>query len=319
VVTSSPQTLKDPNNSLPSRGARSWADLALLLVAVVWGSAFVAQRTGMEQVGPFVFSATRFALGSLVSLLIYLVETRFFCKQSDGPPVSRWGELRGGLLLGLLLFGGVSAQQIGLVRTTAGQAGFITGLYVVLVPLLLALVWRERMRWPGWLGAGLAVVGLFLLSVQADFHLSPGDGWVLTGAFLWACHVIAIGRMAPGRDPFFLAMVQYFVCALLSLLAALALERWEWEGVLLAGPAILYAGVFSAGLGYTIQIVAQRHATPARAAIILSSEAVFAAFFGWLLLGEGLTAHQLLGCGLMLAGMILAQTSSFTHSSPTLP
>lgn len=138
---------------------------------------------------------------------------------------------------------------------------------------------------------------------------------MLVGAFLWALHVIAVGRVTPRRDPFLLATVQYFVCALLSLLAALALERWEWDGVLLAGPAILYAGVLSAGLGYTTQIVAQSHTTPARTAVILSSEAVFAAFFGWLLLGEGLTARQLLGCGLMLAGMVSAQISStFTPS-----
>ncbi len=299
------------NKSALARGTRLWADLALLLVAVVWGSAFVAQRTGMEQVGPFTFNVTRFALGGLVSLLIYLVETRFFPRKRGSRP----GYLRGGLLLGLLLFGGASAQQIGLVSTSAGQAGFITGLYVVFVPLLLALVWRERVRWNGWAGAGLAVVGLFLLSVQAEFRLSPGDSWVLAGAFFWALHVIAVGRVTPGRDPFFLATVQYFVCALLSLLAALALERWEWNGVLLAGPAILYTGVLSAGLGYTTQIVAQRHTTPARAAIILSSEAVFAALSGWLLLSEGLTTRQLLGCGLMLAGMLLAQTSSIRISS----
>jgi len=297
------------NNPAPSHGKRSWADLALLLVAVVWGSAFVAQRTAMEGVGPFTFNATRFALGGLVSLLIYVVGIKFFPR----PLPSRPGGLRGGLLLGLLLFGGASAQQIGLVRTSAGQAGFITGLYVVLVPLLLAMVWRKRVGWPAWAGGGLAVTGLFLLSVQAGFQLSPGDGWVLVSAFLWAFHVIAVGRVAPGRDPFLLATVQYFVCALLSLPAALALERWEWSGMLLAGPAILYAGAISAGLSYTTQIVAQPHTTPARAAIILSGEAVFATLFGWLLLGEGLTARQLLGCGLMLAGMLLAQILPQRH------
>ncbi len=284
-----------------------WANLALLLVAAVWGSSFVAQRTGMEQVGPFTFNAARFALGGLVSLLIYVVESRFLPKN----PASRPGNLRDGLLLGLLLFGGASAQQIGLVSTGVGQAGFITGLYVVLVPLLLALVWRERVRWPAWVGGALVVIGLLLLSVQAGFRLSPGAGWVLFSAFLWAFHVIAVGRVATGRDPFLLAMVQCFVCALLSLPAALALERWEWSGMLLAGPAIFYAGAISTGLGYTTQIVAQPRTTPAHAVIILSGEAVFAAFFGWLLLGEELTVHQLCGCGLMLAGILLAQTSSF--------
>jgi drug/metabolite transporter (DMT)-like permease len=261
----------------------------------------------MEQIGPFAFNATRFVLGGLVLLPIYVVETRFFGKNL----VSRRGDLCSGVLLGLLLFGGASSQQIGLVHTSAGKAGFITGLYVVIVPLLLALVWREQVGRGVWLGAGLAVAGLFLLSLNLNLNfslnLNPGDGWVLAGAFLWAMHVVAIGRLAPGRDPLRLAMVQYFVCALLSLLAALALERWAWDGVLLAGPAIVYTGVLSTALGYTTQVVAQRHTRPTHAVILLSAEAVFAALFGWLLLGEGLTARQLLGCGLMLAGMLLAQ------------
>ncbi len=299
------------SKAVSSRGERIRADLILLVVAVVWGSAFVAQRMGMEQVGPFAFNAARFALGGLVLLPVYIVETRFLGKNLVS------GDLRGGVLLGLLLFGGASAQQVGLVHTDAGRAGFITGLYVVIVPLMLALVWRERVGWGGWLGAGLAVAGLFLLSVQAEFRLSPGDGWVLVSAFLWASHVIAIGRITPGRDPLRLALVQYFVCALLSLLAALVVERWRWDGLLLAGPAILYTGILSAGLGYTAQVVAQRRTTPGRAAIILSMEAVFAALFGNLLLGERLTPQQLLGCGLMLAGMLLAQVSSLTQSSST--
>jgi drug/metabolite transporter (DMT)-like permease len=288
--------------------------LILLAVAVVWGSAFVAQRMGMEQVGPFAFNAARFALGGLVLLPICVArETRFFGKNLVSSPT-----LRGGVLLGLLLFGGASAQQVGLVHTDAGRAGFITGLYVVIVPLLLALVWRERVGRSVWLGAGLAMAGLFLLSLNLNLNLrlSPGDGWVLAGAFLWALHVIAIGRITPGRDPLRLALVQYFVCAALSLLAALVLERGTWDGVLLAGPAILYTGILSTGLGYTGQVVAQRRTTPARAAIILSMEAVFAVLFGNLLLGERLTPQQLLGCGLMLAGMLLAQVSSFTPSPP---
>jgi drug/metabolite transporter (DMT)-like permease len=296
---------------LASRGEQIRADLALLVVAMVWGSAFVAQRMGMEQVGPFAFNATRFALGGIVLLPIYVVGTRFFGKNSVP------GDLRGGVLLGLLLFGGASAQQVGLVHTDAGQAGFITGLYVVIVPLLLALVWRERVKRSVWLGAGLAVAGLFLLSLNLNLNLSlnPSDIWVLAGAFLWASHVIAIGRIAPGRDPLRLAMVQYFVCATLSLLAALALERWTWGGVLLAGPAIVFTGVLSTALGYTTQVIAQRHTPPTHAAIILSSEAVFAAFFGWLLLGETLTIQQLVGCGLMLAGMVVAQMHAVTFSS----
>lgn len=283
------------------------ADLTLLLVALIWGSAFVAQRLGNEQVGPFTFSGVRFPIGSLI--LLPVIGWR---RRSGTWRKMERAELRAGITLGLLLFGGASLQQLGLVQTTAGKGGFITGLYVVIVPLLLALIWRQRGRWNNWLGAVLAVGGLFLLSLsgQAALRLAPGDGWVLAGAFLWALHVIAVGRFAPGHDPLRLALVQYAVCGLLSGGAALALEWGTWNNLAAAMPAILYAGVLSTGLAYTGQIVAQRHAPPADAAIIMSMESVFAALAGWLMLGEHLTSQQLVGCGLVLAGMLLAQISA---------
>ena len=303
---------------------RLWANLALLLVAAIWGSAFVAQRLGLEKMGPFAFNAVRFAVGALVLLPIHWARSRASkAKGESQKPLSlRSSELRGGLLLGLLLFAGASFQQIGLIYTTAGKAGFITGLYIVIVPLLLALVWRERVEWSSWLGAGLALVGLFLLSQQElgglgdhkgspllglGFQLAPGDGWVLIGALMWALHVIAIGRIAPGRNPLRLAMIQYTVCFLLSMPIALVLEPGTWAGIFLAAPALLYTGLLSTGLGYTGQVIAQRHTTPTHAAIILSLESVFAALAGWLFLEEVLSMQQLIGCGLMLAGMLLAQ------------
>jgi len=296
--------MSDSVGAPSARNERLRADMFLLLVALVWGSAFVAQRLGMEQVGPFAFNATRFAVGALTLV-----------------PVVGWKrlramprpELRRGAVLGLLLFTAASLQQIGLLWTTAGKAGFITGLYVVIVPLLLAVGWQEWGSWGSWLGAGLATVGLFLLSVrmnavtQAGLGLAPGDGWVLGSAAIWALHVIAIGRIAPGRNPLRLAIVQFVVCSLLSFIAALVLEPGTWAGLLLAAPAILYAGILSIGLGYTGQVVAQRHTRPTHAAIILSLESVFAALSGWLVLGETLSPQQLGGCGLMLAGMLLAQ------------
>jgi drug/metabolite transporter (DMT)-like permease len=252
----------------------------------------------MEQVGPFAFNATRFAVGGLT--LIPVLGWRRLRSLSRT-------ELRSGLLLGLLLFVAASLQQFGLVWTTAGKAGFITGLYIVIVPLLLALAWRKWAAWNSWLGAGLATVGLFLLSVQAGLQLAAGDQWVLISALVWALHVIAVGRFVRGRDPLRLALVQYAVCSLLSIPATLLLEPGTWSGLLLAVPAVLYAGVLSIGLGYTGQIVAQQHTSPTHAAIILSLESVFAALSGWLVLGEALAPRQLVGCGLMLAGMLLAQ------------
>jgi drug/metabolite transporter (DMT)-like permease len=280
------------------RSERLQADLSLLLVAVIWGSTFVAQRLGMAEVGPFAFNAARFAVGSL-TLIPVLGRKRL--------RLPSWDELRSGALLGVLLFAAATLQQVGLIWTTAGKAGFITGLYVVIVPLLLALVWGEWAGWTSWLGAGLGAAGLFLLSVERGFQLAPGDGWVVAGALMWALHVVAIGRVAPGRDPLRLAFLQYAICGLLSLPAAFVLEPGSWGGLLLVIPAILYAGVLSIGLGYTTQVIAQRHTTPTHAAIILSTESVFAALAGWLVLGESLSGEQLLGCGLMLAGMLLAQ------------
>lgn len=294
--------MSDSSTASSARRLHLRADLFLLLVAVVWGSAFVGQRLGMEQVGPFAFNASRFAVGALTLV-----------------PILGWrrlramprGELRRGALLGLFLFAAASLQQIGLIWTTAGKAGFITGLYVVIVPLLLGLIWRDWGSWGSLIGAGLATAGLFLLSARVDpatgFRLAPGDAWVLGSAAIWALHVIAIGRIAPGRDPLRLALVQFVVCSLLSFVTAVTLEPATWAGLLLAGPAVVYTGVLSIGLGYTGQVVAQRHTDPTHAAIILSLESAFAALFGWLILGEALLPQQLTGCGLMLGGMLLAQ------------
>ncbi len=280
--------------------SRLRADLSLLLVAVIWGSGFVAQRVGMREVGPFAFNAARFAVGAL-ALVPILGRERLIN--------TSWDDVRGGALLGLLVFVAAGLQQFGMVWTTAGKAGFITGLYIVIVPLLLALVWRESAGWYSWLGAGLGAGGLFFLSVEAGFGLAPGDSWVLGSALIWALHVIAVGRIVPGRDPLRLAFLQFLVCSLASLVPALVLESGTLPGLLLVIPAITYAGLVSIGVGYTTQIVAQRHTRPTRAAIILSTESVFAALSGWWILGEALSSQQLAGCGLMLAGMLVAQVS----------
>jgi drug/metabolite transporter (DMT)-like permease len=256
----------------------------------------------MEHVGPFAFAATRFALGALTLLPILL-----WRKRRDVACNVSTSILKRGLVLGLLLFGGASLQQVGMVYTTAGKGGFITGLYIVIVPLLLAVVWREHVSWNCWLGAGLAVVGLFLLSAQSELQLAPGDGWVLASALVWALHVIAVGRFAPGFDPLLLAVMQYVVCSLFSGLTAVAFEGNTWGGVLMAWLAILYTGLCSIGIGYTLQIVAQRYTAPTHAAIILSLESLFAAVAGWLMLNEVMTTQMAVGAGLMLTGMILAQ------------
>ncbi len=291
---------------MPSPTLKS--DALLLLTATIWGFAFVAQRVGMDFVGPFAFNGIRFALGSLVLVPFILKHGRgpsqpAFCRS----PVTL---LRGGFLIGLLLFAGASLQQVGIVYTTAGNAGFITGLYVVIVPVL-GLFFRQRPNAGTWIGVLLAAVGLYLLSITDRFTIAFGDLLVLIGAFFWAGHVLLIGWLAPRTESLKLAFIQFTVCAVLSLLTAAAVETTTVAGIQRAAVPLLYGGVLSVGVAYTLQVVAQRRAHPAHAAILLSLEAVFAAIGGWIVLGERLTARGFLGCTLMLSGMLLSQLWAF--------
>jgi len=274
----------------------------LLLTAVIWGSAFVAQRVGMESMGPMLFTGLRFALGALVIVPFVLAQRRKApSDRLDGKRLA-WG----GTLAGLALFGGSALQQIGLVYTTAGKAGFITGLYVVIVPLLGLLV--AHRPGPGtWLGAAMAAVGLYLLSVTQDLTMAWGDLVVLAGAFFWAVHVLLLAWLVSRSDAVSLALIQFVVCAGLSLVAAWLTEPIEAGMVLNGVIPILYGGLLSVGVGYTLQAIAQRNAVPAHAAIILSLEAVFAALAGWIILDERLGVRELAGCGLMLSGMLVSQ------------
>ena len=280
------------------------AELLLLVAAVIWGFAFAAQRVGMEYVGPFTYNGARFVLGALALLPLLWLGRR---AASRPRARSKRAMLGGGLLAGLVLFAGASLQQVGIVYTTAGKAGFVTGLYVVIVPLL-GLLWGQRTPGMTWAGAVLAAVGLYLLTVTDGFTLAEGDGLVLVGAFFWAAHVLLIGRLS-GRyvEPVLLACLQFSVCAVLSLMVALATEPVTLQGLEAAALPILYGGLLSVGVAYTLQVVAQRDAPPAHAAIILSLETVFAVLAGWLWLNETLTERGLFGCGLMFAGMLLSQ------------
>ena len=296
-----PATSPDPAK------VRLKADLTLLLVAIIWGSAFAAQRVAALNMGVYLFNGLRFLLGALVLLPLAL--------RSRKSSVATRRLLPGMLLAGLLLFGGTTLQQLGLRYTTAANAGFITGLYVVLVPLLLAFVWRQPPRQIVWLAAALSAVGLFLLSTSGSFSLALGDALELAGAFLWAFHVLTIGWLVQRADVLHLSVVQYAVCGLLSLGMALALESGSLAQVSGVWWTVIYTGVLSIGLGYTLQGVGQRVAPPADAAILLSLEAVFAALAGWLFLDERLSAVQLLGCALMLVGMLLAQVPQLFRSA----
>ncbi|PAV47841.1 EamA family transporter [Pseudomonas sp. HAR-UPW-AIA-41] len=277
------------------------ADLLMLLTAMIWGAAFVAQRAGMEAIGPFLFTGLRFAMGALVLLPL------FFWKPAGArhEPFNR-GLLAGGIAMGLALTLGINLQQVGLLFTSVTNSGFITGLYVIIVPLLgLALGHKTGMG--TWLGASLAVVGMFLLSVGDNFQVASGDWLQLAGAFVWGVHVLLVGFFASRHDAIRLAVIQFITCAVVSLILAAVLEEIRFDAILQAGPALLYGGLIAVGIGYTLQVVAQQHAIPSHAAIILSLEAVFAAIAGAVFLSEELALKGYIGCALMFAGMLLAQ------------
>jgi drug/metabolite transporter (DMT)-like permease len=283
------------------------ADVLLLTAAIIWGTAFVAQRVGMDHVGPFTFNGLRFALGALSLLpLLYIFRGQPAASENILPSASRGLFVSGSLLAGLALFAGASLQQVGLVYTTAGKAGFITGLYVIIVPLM-GLIWRQKPSAGTWLGAILAAMGLYFLSVTERLTIEFGDLLNLIGAIFWAAHVLIIAWLSPRIQPIRLAFWQFIACSLMSLLTALIFEEIDWGGIQAAAIPILYGGLVSVGVAYTLQVVAQRDAHPAHAAILLSMECPFAALGGWLILSEVLGLRGLLGSGLMLAGMLLSQ------------
>ena len=281
------------------------ADLLMLIAAVIWGFAFVAQREGMETMGPFLFNGVRFLIG-----VVALSPVVWYLSKKPQPDhkaeVSTKKLLIAGTMAGLLLFIAISFQQYGLQFTTAGKAGFITGLYIFFVPLI-GLFFGQKTGSGTWLGATIALIGLYLLSIKEDFSIAEGDLPQLICAVFFASHVLYIGYFAKRMDPLKLSLVQYVVTGVLSLVIAIAIELITWDMIMETAIPLLYAGVMSTGIAYTLQVVAQQHAHSSHAAIILSLEGAFAVLGGWLLLDEYLTTRGLVGCGLMLTGMFLSQ------------
>lgn len=279
------------------------ADFLMLITAMIWGTAFVAQRIGMDNIGPFLFTGLRFALGALALLPLVIHQGRTAARHE---PFLQRGLLLGGMSMGLALTVGINLQQVGLLFTSVTNSGFITGLYVIVVPLL-GLALGHKTGLGTWLGAFLAVAGMALLSIGEDFTVASGDWIQLAGAFVWGVHVLLVSFFVSRHDAIRLAFLQFATCALVSLLLALVFEEIDPANIWLAGPALLYGGLFAVAVGYTLQVVAQKHAIASHAAIILSLEAVFAAIAGALFLDESLTLRGSLGCVLMFIGMLAAQ------------
>lgn len=292
---------------MPSSPHSAWrANVLLILVTAIWGFGFVAQRVGMQHIGAFTYNALRFGIGSLVLLAFVPLLRRFT------PPA---GRLQGGALLkagaaaGSLLFIAAYLQTAGLAYTGAGKAGFITGFYVVLVPLL-GLFWRQRTSPFTWVGGALSLVGLYLLTISESLQVNPGDLLVLSSAFFWAAHIQAIGYFSRRVEPLSFSIVQYVAVALFSAIVAPFFEGNTLPQIAAAAGAVLYGGIMVVGVSFTLQVIAQREAHPGHAAVIMVSEAMWGVVAGWLLLGEVLSPRALAGCALMLVAMLLSQAGS---------
>jgi drug/metabolite transporter (DMT)-like permease len=282
------------------------SEALLLLTAIIWGFAFVAQRAGMEYIGPFTYNGIRFALGTLVLVPVILYQNNTQINPVEfhnSKSLSHW---KAGIIAGIVLFCGASLQQTGIVHTTAGKAGFITGLYVIIVPMI-GIFMRQKAGNLLWAGAVLALVGMYFLSITKDFRLAPGDSLVFVSAIFWAVHVQVIHHYSGRANVLKLAAIQFGICSAASLVFAVLVETIVMKSIIQATVPILYGGLLSVGIAYTLQVFAQQKAHPSHAAIILSLETVFAAIGGWLILGENLSFRAMAGCALMLSGMLIAQ------------
>ncbi len=279
--------------------------LLLLFTALIWGCAFVSQRIGMSYVGPFTFNSIRTFIGGL--FLIPFIP--IFCRnQPMLPPKgsARKVLLTGGLVCGLLLCLATNLQQVGIQYTTAGKAGFITSLYIVLVPLL-GLFIGQRVRISLWVAVILAVIGLYLLCMGGHLVLERGDLYILLCALTFAFHILAVGYFATRTDGIKLSCLQFLISGAVGMIFMFIFETPRINDILACTLPILYAGIFSCGLAYTFQIIGQKHVSPAVASLLMSFESVFAALSGALILGEHFSSRELIGCLLMFCAVILAQ------------
>ena len=286
---------------------RMKSNLMLLVCAMIWGSAFVAQSSGMEHIGPWTFNAMRSLIGgmTLVALMPFLDKVRHVTVQ-EKKAMDQKTLLTGGIACGIVLCAASIFQQTGIQYTTVGKAGFLTALYTIAVPVLGMCIGRKT-RPLVWICVGISVVGFYFLSMAESLSLSYGDGLVLVGSLLFAVHILIIDHFSPKTDGVRLSCIQFFTAGIISLVPMFLFETPSVTAIISAAVPILYAGVLSSGAGYTLQIVGQKDADPSVASLILSLESVFSAIFGFLLLHQVLSLKELAGCALIFGAIILSQ------------
>lgn len=278
--------------------------IALLVATVIWGSAFIAQSVGMEYIEPFTFQTVRCFLAVLFLIpIVFLFETnkKDYVKKWMNPHL--W---KTGIVCGAALFVAAGLQQVGLVYTTSGKAGFITAMYIVLVPIL-GLFFKNKPSPAAWVSVLLAVAGLYLLSFVGENRINFGDLCLLGCALGFAVQITLVDRLAGALDGLRLNCIQSLVCAILSAIMMAFTETPEVQNIASCWLPLGYAGILSMGVAYSLQIIGQKHVEPTPASLIMSLESVFAALFGWLLLNETMTSHQQQGCALVFAAVILSQ------------
>ncbi len=288
------------------------ASFLLITAAIIWGFAFVAQRVGIQYVGSYTFNGVRFALGAFSLLPLILLDKRK--KRNDQPTKADSTDLsliKAGGLTGTVLFIAATLQQVGLEETTAGKAAFITGFYIILVPLLSVFL-KQKTNRSTWISAIIAIIGLYLVSVNEDAGISRGDLLVFISAFFWSIHIILISRFTQTNDILKLSFTQYIVCSIISLVVAGIIENIQLQSLLDAAVPLLYGGVASVGIAYTLQAYGQKYARASHAAIIMSLESVFALIGGYLILNEVMSVRGYIGCLLMFISVLLSQIGSLS-------
>ena len=304
-------------------------NLLLLLTAMIWGTAFVAQRVGMDSIEPITFNAARMWLAAVaIGSAAFLTRRNRQKGQAPnnaekqitadgaagavtglGDPAQdrRRNTIIGGICCGCFLTAASLFQQMGIVYTTAGKAGFITALYMLFVPILSFILFKKKNTWLVWTGVLIGVIGMYLLCITDDFSLTYGDMLVCICALLFSCHILCCDHFVRLGNPLFISAIQFTTVAVISSVAAFIAEEPSWQKVISAAIPILYCGIVSGGIGYTLQMIAQKYTDPTIASLLMSLESVFAVIAGALLLGERMTARELAGCIIMFAAIVLVQ------------
>ena len=308
-------------------------NLLLLLTAMIWGTAFVAQRVGMDSIEPITFNAARMWLAAVAIGAVAILtrrnrqnnrQKRQMPKDSEkqinadgaagavtglGDPAQdrRRNTIIGGICCGTFLTAASLFQQMGIVYTTAGKAGFITALYMLFVPILSFILFKKKNTWLVWTGVLIGVIGMYLLCITDGFSLTYGDMLVCICALLFSCHILCCDHFVRLGNPLFISAIQFTTVAVISSVAAFIAEEPSWQKVISAAIPILYCGIVSGGIGYTLQMIAQKYTDPTIASLLMSLESVFAVIAGALLLGERMTARELAGCIIMFAAIVLVQ------------